>query len=132
MQVQFSSADVEETAELPQLQLVEFWTVVACLLCARTGAVVVDVLAQFIGGGGRRCVAAATGGLFRALYTGTGPGAVSTGTIRCIVRSYRQILSGTSNKRCVWRWLPQPITATTGPVRTLARRLTSSTSRPHL
>ena len=26
----FSSADVEETAELPLLQLVEFWTVVAC------------------------------------------------------------------------------------------------------
>ena len=33
----FSSADVEETAELPQLQLVEFWTVVACPLCATTG-----------------------------------------------------------------------------------------------
>ena len=60
MQVQFSSADVEETAELPQLQLVEFWTVVACLLCATTGAVVADVLAQCIDGGGRHCVAAAT------------------------------------------------------------------------
>ena len=36
----FSSADVEETAELPQLQLVEFWTVVACPLCATTGAAV--------------------------------------------------------------------------------------------
>ena len=33
----FSSADVEETAELPQLQLVEYWTVVACPLCATTG-----------------------------------------------------------------------------------------------
>ena len=37
--LQFSSADVGETAELPQLQLVEFWTVVACPLCATTGAV---------------------------------------------------------------------------------------------
>ena len=55
MQIQFSSADVEETAELPQLQLVEFWTVVACPLCATTGAVVVDVLAQFIDDCGRPC-----------------------------------------------------------------------------
>ena len=31
------SADVEETAEPPQLQLVEIWTVVACPLCAPTG-----------------------------------------------------------------------------------------------
>ena len=30
---------MEETAELPQLHLVEFWTVVACPLCATTGAV---------------------------------------------------------------------------------------------
>ena len=43
---QFSSADVEETVELPQLQLVEL----------------------------------RTGGFLRALYTGTGPGVVSTGT----------------------------------------------------
>ena len=43
--VQFSSADVEETAELPQLQLVELWTKsLTCPLCATTGAVVVDVL----------------------------------------------------------------------------------------
>ena len=37
--MQFSSADVEETAELPQLQLVELKTVVACPLCATTDAV---------------------------------------------------------------------------------------------
>ena len=37
--LQFSSADVEETADLPQLHLVAFWTVVACPLCATTGAV---------------------------------------------------------------------------------------------
>ena len=37
--LQFLSEDVEETAELPELQLVEFWTVVACPLCATTGAV---------------------------------------------------------------------------------------------
>ena len=35
------------------------------------------------------------------------------------------LFGGTSNKRCVWRWQPQPITATTGPAHTLARRLTS-------
>ena len=34
-----SSAICEETVEIPQLQLVEFWTVVACPLCATTGAV---------------------------------------------------------------------------------------------
>ena len=33
---------------------------------------------------------------------------------------------------CEWRWLPPLITATTGPPRTPARRLTSSTWRPHL
>ena len=37
--LQFFRADVEKTAELPQLQLVEFGTVVACSLCAATGAV---------------------------------------------------------------------------------------------
>ena len=35
----FSSADVEETAELPQLQLVVSGMVIACPLCAITGAV---------------------------------------------------------------------------------------------
>ena len=45
VQVQFPSASAEETAELPQLQLVEALDkVVACPLCATTGAAV----AQFI------------------------------------------------------------------------------------
>ena len=40
MQVlQFSSAGVEETAELPQLQLAVSGLVIACPLCATTGAV---------------------------------------------------------------------------------------------
>ena len=40
MQVlQFSSADVEETTELPQLHLLNSGQVVACPLCATTGAV---------------------------------------------------------------------------------------------
>ena len=50
---------VVETVFLPQLQLVELCPVVACPLCA-TKDVVVDVLAQFIDVGGRRCGAAAT------------------------------------------------------------------------
>ena len=47
--------------QLPQLpQLPPQLPPLPPLLCAMTGAVVVDVLAQFIDGGGRCCVAAAT------------------------------------------------------------------------
>ena len=81
---------VEETAELPQLQLVELWTgrcmPVVCndrcrgrcpgavhrrwwtSLCCRSDKFQLSVL-----------TAGMSGRFFRALYTGTGPGAVSMG-----------------------------------------------------
>ena len=49
MQVlQFSSADVEETAELPQLQLVELWTGRCMPVVCNDRCRVVDDMAQFI------------------------------------------------------------------------------------
>ena len=61
MQVQqFSSADVEETAELPHLQLVEFWTGCCMPVVCNDRCRLVDDVAQFINGCGRPCDHAAT------------------------------------------------------------------------
>ena len=58
--LQFSSADVEETAELRQLQLVEFWTGCCMPVVCNDRCRVVDDVAQFIDGCGRPCDHAAT------------------------------------------------------------------------